>query len=145
MEIQRIYSEIDTDERLYSVLLTEEEVMLFSEIQKEFGLKELVRKTARNIAETPEVKRMVSTAKTKLNKLRVKTGPANKEHKQIIGTPLYDNSKLLSKGPDWVVRGKNKARAKYERGITSKKDSKNIAENYRKIEEQIKDINNMML
>ena len=31
MEIQKIFSEIDTDEKLYSVLMTEEELALFSE------------------------------------------------------------------------------------------------------------------
>lgn len=30
MEIQRIYSEVDTDERLYSVLLSEQELRLFT-------------------------------------------------------------------------------------------------------------------
>lgn len=35
MEIQKIFSEIDTDERIYSVLLSEGELALFSEIQKE--------------------------------------------------------------------------------------------------------------
>ena len=37
MEIQKIFSEIDTDEKLYSVLMTEEELAFYSEIQKEFG------------------------------------------------------------------------------------------------------------
>lgn len=37
MEIQKIFSEIDTEEKLYSVLMSEEELVLFSEIQKEFG------------------------------------------------------------------------------------------------------------
>ena len=42
MEIQKIFSEIDTDEKLYSVLLSEDELTLFSEIsaeleQREFG------------------------------------------------------------------------------------------------------------
>lgn len=39
MEIQKIFSEIDTDERLYSVLLSDDELALFSEIQKEFNSK----------------------------------------------------------------------------------------------------------
>ena len=39
MEIQKIFSEVDTDEKLYSVLLSEEELALFSEIQKEFNSK----------------------------------------------------------------------------------------------------------
>ena len=34
MEIQKIFSEINTDERLYSVLLSEDELALFSELQK---------------------------------------------------------------------------------------------------------------
>ena len=40
MEIQRIYSEVDTEERLYSVLMNEEELALFSEYQKEFARKD---------------------------------------------------------------------------------------------------------
>ena len=40
MEIQKIFSEIDTDERIYSVLLNEDELALFSEIQKEFNSKD---------------------------------------------------------------------------------------------------------
>lgn len=40
MEIQKIFSEIDTDEKLYSVLMNEDEVMLFSEYQKEFARKD---------------------------------------------------------------------------------------------------------
>ena len=39
MEIQKIFSEIDTDERIYSVLMEEDELALFSEIQKEFNSK----------------------------------------------------------------------------------------------------------
>lgn len=39
MEIQKIFSEINTDEKIYSVLLNEEELALFSEIQKEFNNK----------------------------------------------------------------------------------------------------------
>lgn len=38
MEIQRIYSEIDTNERLYSVSLDNEELRLYSEYQKEFAV-----------------------------------------------------------------------------------------------------------
>ena len=45
MEIQRIYSEIDTDEKLYSVLMNEEELALFSEIQKEFAVKPKLSRT----------------------------------------------------------------------------------------------------
>ena len=38
MEIQKIFSEIDTDERLYSVLMSEEEVALFSEMIEELQM-----------------------------------------------------------------------------------------------------------
>lgn len=34
MKIQKIFSEVNTEEKLYSVLMTEEELALFSEIQK---------------------------------------------------------------------------------------------------------------
>ena len=40
MEIQKIFSEIDTEEKLYSVLMSEDELSFFSEIQKEFTSKE---------------------------------------------------------------------------------------------------------
>lgn len=40
MEIQKVFSNIeDPEETLYSVLMSEDEVALFSEIQKEFGFK----------------------------------------------------------------------------------------------------------
>lgn len=40
MEIQKIFSNTeDENEKLYSVLMTEDEVALFSEFQKEFGFK----------------------------------------------------------------------------------------------------------
>lgn len=39
MEIQKIYSDVNTDEKLYSVLMNEDELTLFSEIQKEFNSK----------------------------------------------------------------------------------------------------------
>lgn len=39
MKIQKIFSEVNTDEKLYSVLMSEEELSLFSEIQKEFNSK----------------------------------------------------------------------------------------------------------
>lgn len=38
MEIQKIFSEIDTDEKLYFVLMNKEELALYSEYQKEFGV-----------------------------------------------------------------------------------------------------------
>ncbi len=41
MEIQKIYSEVNTDERLYSVLLSEDELALFSEIQKSYSLRSI--------------------------------------------------------------------------------------------------------
>ena len=74
MEIQKIFSEVDTNEKLYSVLMSEEELALFSAIQKEFGLKEIVEK----IAKTPEGKRLISTARTQGNRMAVKTGQALK-------------------------------------------------------------------
>ena len=43
MEIQKVFSNIeDPEETLYSVLMSEDEVALFSEIQKEFGFKSKV-------------------------------------------------------------------------------------------------------
>ena len=40
MEIQKIFSNTeDENEKLFSVLMTEDEVALFSEFQKEFGFK----------------------------------------------------------------------------------------------------------
>lgn len=40
MKIIKIYSEVDTEERLFSVLLDEDEALLFSEFQKEFARKD---------------------------------------------------------------------------------------------------------
>jgi F0F1-type ATP synthase membrane subunit c/vacuolar-type H+-ATPase subunit K len=62
------------EEKAYSVLMTEDELALFSEIQKEFGLKEVLQK----IAETPEAKRMISTAKTSGQRMGLKYANAIK-------------------------------------------------------------------
>jgi hypothetical protein len=50
MEIQKIFSEIDADERIYSVLLSEEELALFSEIKKEEMSEEDYNKVDNKIA-----------------------------------------------------------------------------------------------
>lgn len=47
MEIQKIFSEIDTEERIYSVLLSEEELALFSEISVELEQREFNSKAAK--------------------------------------------------------------------------------------------------
>ena len=39
MEIQKVFSDMYDEERIYSVLMNEDEIALFSEIQKEFGFK----------------------------------------------------------------------------------------------------------
>ena len=44
MEVMKIFSDIEGDERLYSVLMDEEEMYLFSEIQKEFTSVRLLKK-----------------------------------------------------------------------------------------------------
>lgn len=55
MEIRNIYSSYDNygyeDEKLYSVLMDEDEVSLFSELQKEFGLVKAANKAARKAYE----------------------------------------------------------------------------------------------
>ena len=48
MEIQKIFSDEYDEERLYSVLMNEEELALFSELQKEFALK-FIKKKLRDI------------------------------------------------------------------------------------------------
>ena len=40
MEIQKIFTDTEGYEKLYSVLMSEEELTLFSEIQKEFAFKD---------------------------------------------------------------------------------------------------------
>ena len=47
MEIRNIYEDSYGDERLYSVLMDEDEVSLFSELQKEFGLVKAANKAAK--------------------------------------------------------------------------------------------------
>jgi hypothetical protein len=37
MEIQKIFSEIDTDERIYSVLMDEDELALFNALEKKMS------------------------------------------------------------------------------------------------------------
>lgn len=64
MEIQKIFSEIDTDEKLYSVLLSEEELALFSEIQREYSFNFNIRKLGRNLRVAKED--LVSSSKSAL-------------------------------------------------------------------------------
>jgi hypothetical protein len=54
MEIQKIFSEIDTEEKLYSVLMDEDELALFSEISAELEQREFNSKAqkARRLANT---------------------------------------------------------------------------------------------
>jgi hypothetical protein len=112
MEIQKIFSEVDTNEKLYSVLMSEEELALFSEIQKEFGFKEVLQK----IAKTPEAKRIISTARTQGNRLAVKTGQALKgitdeqlrAYEQNSGIYADATGKLLKRGAKSVSKVLNK-------------------------------------
>ena len=47
MEIKRIHNEVNTEEKLYSVLMNEDELALFSEIQKEFNSKAAKERNAK--------------------------------------------------------------------------------------------------
>ena len=46
MEIQEIFSDMYDEERIYSVLMNEDEIALFSEIQKEFSAPQKMAKKA---------------------------------------------------------------------------------------------------
>lgn len=66
MEIMKIFSDSYDEERIYSVLMSEEELMLFSEIQKEFAsagtLKNGLRKLKRNFKVAGEEMSLVKSA-----------------------------------------------------------------------------------
>ncbi len=46
MEIQKVFSDMYDEERIYSVLMSEDELALFSEIQKEFSAPQKIAKKA---------------------------------------------------------------------------------------------------
>ena len=49
MEIMKIYSDSYDEERIYSVLMSEEELYLFSEIQREFGIQQGIKNSIRKL------------------------------------------------------------------------------------------------
>ena len=130
MEIQKIFSDMYGEERLYSVLMTEDEVALFSEIQKEFGWKEAVRKAAKSIAQTPEVERIASTARTSGRRILANTGKATRgltdEYLRGIekNTPIYADSlgKLLNRGAKTASGALKKASSKLSEAAVSARD-----------------------
>ena len=131
MEIQKIFSEIDTNEKLYSVLMSEEELALFSEIQKEFGLREIVEK----IAKTPEGKRLISTARTQGNRMTVKAGQALKgltdeslrSYEQNAGIYADSVGGLLKRGARNVSKALKKGAGEVSEGAAQwRKDLKGM-------------------
>jgi hypothetical protein len=115
MEIQKIFSEIDTGEKLYSILLSEEELALFSEIQKNFtrGEKEAIKqiwKRTNGLRSLPNGITNIEDAKA----LKDLSNRLNKGGKKIVVTPeiqrALDNLGLTKVTPEFLNRVNKKYR-----------------------------------
>ena len=98
MEIQKIFSEIDTDERIYSVLMSEDELALFSEIQKEFGDVKKANKALKKAWERANAKNVLVGPKT-VGRLREinQSGSTLTKHERKAGLPvrIHDDGKRV--------------------------------------------------
>lgn len=103
MEIQRIFSEIDTDEKLYSVLMNENELVLYSEYQKEFGV---FQDIASSGLKRTYKKYGGKARKAAAEKLYEKAGK-HAEETALAETSIYDYVSKIS--PETVNRSKKLA------------------------------------
>lgn len=128
MEIQKVFSNIeDPEETLYSVLMNEEELSLFSELQKEFNSKSM--KALRNVWESAAgqkagIPKYVSKGyKTIANpEFKRKARKVAKEsvNKEVSPAMKQLNKQGLMKHPDYSKVGKRKAAGTiYDHGFPS--------------------------
>ena len=128
MEIQKVFSNIeDPEENLYSVLMSEEELSLFSEFQKEFNSKSM--KALRNVWESAAgqkagIPKYVSKGyKTIANpEFKRKARKVAKEsvNKEVSPAMKQLNKQGLMKHPDYSKVGKRKAAGTiYDHGFPS--------------------------
>ena len=87
MEIQKIFSNVeDPEENLYSVLMSEEELSLFSELQKEFNSKaQKALRKAWDIKNANKVKEAFNDAPQYFEKYKVSIGRTNNPFKSLGG------------------------------------------------------------
>ena len=110
MEIIKVFSDIEGDERLYSVLMNEEELVLFSEIQREF---------------TGSVKR---ANKASRRAWEINTGKRLKDLDKIFddGLGIGDYNPKNEESIEDLIRRSRKGNIKYQRGVKKIKGQKVI-------------------
>lgn len=116
MEIQKIFSEIDTDEKLYSVLMDEDELDLFSEIQREFSRKDydgLSKKNAERLKKSrDEMAKKLLEARKRANESFAKNGnlgARNMRHsfnRNVMEDSAAFQREILLKNQKLMKRGK---------------------------------------
>ena len=130
MEIQKIFSNIeDLEENLYSVLMSEEELSLFSELQKEFNSKaQKALRKAWDIKNANKVKEAFNDAPQYFEKHKVRIGRANNPFKSLGGR----NSNVGGAGGN-TLNSRINTKGLIEEGLTPVGKSsdmfKNIAKN----------------
>lgn len=141
MEIQKIFSEDNGEERLYSVLLDDIEMELFSEFQKEFNSKSM--KALRNVWESAAgqkagipkyVSKGYRTIENPEFKRRARSVAKGSVYKEVSPTTERIYEKGLIKHPDYSKVGKRRIdRTTYDHGynMVSTRDSKGNFEFYR--------------
>ena len=139
MEIQKIFSEIDTDEKLYSVLLSEEELALFSVFQKEFGKydKSLAQKQGKTVAEIRIGRSGLSGTGTVNDVINARGGIDKNASSFMRGGHSFDNSMSKKLGySNSNVQGINETRLEDFKDI--KKSSSNKTTAYNNLSEETK-------
>ena len=129
MEIQKIFSEDNGEERLYSVLLDETEIELFSEFQKEFNSKaQKALRKAWDIKNANKVKEAFDNVPQYFEKNKVRIGRVNNPFKSLGGI----NSVTGSAGGN-TLNSRINTKGLIEEGLTpvdkSDRAFKNIAKN----------------
>ena len=130
MEIQKIFSNVeDPEENLYSVLMSEEELSLFSELQKEFNSKaQKALRKAWDIKNANKVKEAFNDVPQYFEKHKVSIGRTNNPFKSLGGR----NSAVGAAGGN-TLNSRINTKGLIEEGLTSVDKSdrmfKNIAKN----------------
>lgn len=130
MEIQKVFSNVeDPSENLYSVLMSEEELSLFSEIQKEFSSKaQKALRKAWDIKNANKVKEAFDNVPQYFEKNKVRIGRVNNPFKSLGGR----NSNVGGAGGN-TLNSRINTKGLIEEGLTpvdkSDRAFKNIAKN----------------
>ena len=107
MEIQKIFSDEFDDERYYSVLMNEEELVLFSEIQKEFGFNfgSVGKKLGIGLSSRQQAAKSLKQMRSNTNNL-VKSGKMNINDRNFQHMKSVDNVRK-SHGLPELTKGNN--------------------------------------